>query len=397
MVLFINHIYKPFFLIAFTMKGAYLDHSATTYVDKKVKKEMDRYFSKMYGNPGSMNDPGLIAKKAVDDSRESISKILKCKPNEIIFCSGGTESDNLAIRGIVKANKGKHIITSKIEHKAVLETCKYLEGCGYTITYLDVDRKGFVNLEDLKNKIRDDTVLVSIMYANNEVGSIQDIKEIGRICRKKNVLFHTDACQAANYLELDVNELNVDLMTLNGSKIYGPKGIGILYKKEDVKIKPIMFGGGQEDNLRSGTENVPGIVGFAKALELVQEDRDIENNRLTNLRDKLIEGLLKMGLRLNGGKENRLPNNVNVSVYGVEGESLLLRLNEERIYAATGSACTSKSLDPSHVLLAMGIPEEVAHGSLRFTLGRKTKEKHINKIFDVLPSIIGNLREISTE
>lgn len=375
-----------------------MDYSATTYVDKRVKKEMDRYFYKIYGNPGSLNNPGLEAKKAVDDARERISKILKCKPNEIIFCSGGTESDNLAIRGIVKANNGKHVITSKIEHKAVLETCKYLEECGYEVTYLDVDRKGFINLEELRNKIKEDTVMVSIMYANNEVGVIQDVKEIGRICREKNILFHTDACQAANYLNLDVNELNVDLMTLNGSKIYGPKGIGILYKKEDVKIKPIIFGGGQEDGLRSGTENVPGIIGFAKALELVQEERDVESQRLTKLRNKLIEGLLKIGdIRLNGGRENRLPNNVNVSIHGVEGESLLLRLNEEGIYASTGSACTSKSLDPSHVLLAMEVPAEVAHGSLRFTLGKKTKEKHINKVLEIIPKIIKELREISSE
>jgi cysteine desulfurase len=373
----------------------YLDHSATTYVDKRVKKEMDRYFSKFYGNPGSLNTPGLEAKKSVDDARERISKILNCKPNEIIFCSGGTESDNLAIRGVVRANKGKHIITSKIEHKAILETCKYLEENGYDVDYLNVNKKGFVDLNELKNKIRKDTVLVSIMYANNEVGTIQDIEEIGKICKEKGVLFHTDACQAANYLDLNVKD--VDLMTLNGSKIYGPKGIGILYKREEVKIKPIIFGGGQEFTLRSGTENVPGIIGFAKALELVQEDRDVESKRLIELRNKLIDGLLNIkGVRLNGDKEKRLPNNVNISIDKIEGESLLMRLDKEKIYASTGSACTSKTLDASHVLLAMGIPEEVAHGSLRFTIGRKTREKHINKVLSVIPTIVKNLREISS-
>ena len=375
------------------MREIYLDHAATTYVDRKVKREMNRYFSKNYGNPGSSNSLGLEAKKAVDNARDRISRILKCKPNEIIFTSSGTESNNLAIRGVVRSNKGKHIITSKIEHKAVLSTCEYLETVGYDVTYLDVDKKGFIDIEELKKAITEDTVLISIMYANNEVGSIQDVKEIGRICREKNILFHTDACQAPNYLGLDVGELNVDLMTLNGSKIYGPKGVGLLYKKEDIKIKPIIFGGGQENGLRSGTENVPGIVGFAKALELVHEDREIENSRLTNLRNKLIDYLIEIGCRLNGGRENRLPNNVNVSIYGIDAERLILKLNEEGIYASTGSACTSKSVKPSHVLLAMEIPKDIIKGSVRFTLGRKTRERHINKVFEILPSILRNLNE----
>ncbi len=375
------------------MREIYLDHAATTYVDRKVKREMNRYFSKNYGNPGSSNSLGLEAKKAVDNARDRISRILKCKPNEIIFTSSGTESNNLAIRGVVRSNKGKHIITSKIEHKAVLSTCEYLETVGYDVTYLDVDKKGFIDIEELKKAITEDTVLISIMYANNEVGSIQDVKEIGRICREKNILFHTDACQAPNYLGLDVGELNVDLMTLNGSKIYGPKGVGLLYKKEDIKIKPIIFGGGQENGLRSGTENVPGIVGFAKALELVHEDREIENSRLTNLRNKLIDYLIEIGCRLNGGMENRLPNNVNVSIYGIDAERLILKLNEEGIYASTGSACTSKSVKPSHVLLAMEIPKDIIKGSVRFTLGRKTRERHINKVFEILPSILRNLNE----
>ena len=377
------------------MREIYLDHAATTYVDRKVKKEMNRYLSKNYGNPGSSNNLGLEAKKAVNNAKERISKILKCKPNEIIFTGSGTESDNLAIRGVVRANKGKHVITSKIEHKAVLSTCEYLETVGYTVTYLDVDKKGFIDLEELKNAITEDTVLVSIMYANNEVGSIQDVKEIGRICKEKNVLFHTDACQAPNYLNLDVSELGVDLMTLNGSKIYGPKGIGLLYKKENIEIKPIIFGGGQENGLRSGTENVPGIVGFTKALELVQEDREIENSRLTNLRNKMIDYLVEIGCRLNGSKENRLPNNVNVSFYGINADRLILKLNKEGIYASTGSACTSKSIEPSHVLLAMEIPKDIVKGSVRFTLGRKTKERHLNKVFEILPSILRNLNENS--
>ncbi len=382
------------------VRKVYLDHSATTYVDERVKEEMDKYYTLIFGNPSSFNDVGLEAKNALDNARENVSKILNAEPREIIFTGGGTESINLAIKGVARAlkEKGKHIIASKIEHHAVLETCEYLEKKeGFEITYLDVDKYGLINLEELKKAIRKDTILISIMYANNEIGTIQPIDEIGKIAKENEIYFHTDACQVGSYLTLDVNKLNVDLMTLNGSKIYGPKGVGVLYIRKGTEIEPIIHGGGQEFGLRSGTENIPGIIGFAKALEIAQENRDKESKRLIILRDKLIKGLLDTIPKtfLNGHPINRLPNNANVSILDIEGEAMLLYLNEHGVYASTGSACSSTSLEPSHVILAIGLPYEAAHGSLRFTLGRATTEEDIKYVLEKLPKDVEDLRQIT--
>jgi cysteine desulfurase len=378
----------------------YLDHAATTYVIPEVKKEMDRYFSEEFGNPGSFNTIGLKAKKALENARSRVASVLKAEPEEIIFTGSGTESVNLAIKGVASAlrKRGSHIITSKIEHHAVLDTCEYLEKEeGFRVTYLDVDKFGLVNPGDVEKAITKNTILATIMHANNEIGTVQPVAEIGKIARKHGVLFHTDACQAAGFLDINVRSLNVDLMSLNGSKIYGPKGVGALYVRKGTPIKPIIHGGGQEFGLRSGTENVPNIVGFAKALELAQKSRERESARLEKLRDRLIKGILDNVPKsfLNGHPERRLPNNVNVSILDVEGEALLLHLNRHGIYASTGSACTSKTLDPSHVILATGLPYEAAHGSIRFSLGKRTTEKDIDKVIEVLPGIVEKLRRIS--
>ena len=378
----------------------YFDHAATTYVDNRVKEAMDRYFSEEYGNPGSFNTVGLRAKNAMDESREKISKILDCTPQEIIFTGSGTESINLAIKGFAKANKnkGNHIITQKTEHEAVLETCNYLEKEeGFKVTYLDVDEYGLIILDELEKAITNETILVSIMYANNEIGTVQNIKKISEICRKHNIKFHTDACQAAGYLDIDVQNLGIDLMSINGSKLYGPKGIGLLYARRGIMLKPIIHGGGQEFGLRSGTENVPYIVGMAKALEIAQREKEAEATRLTNLRDYLINNILDNIPKtfLNGHPSNRLPNNANITFLDVEGEAIMLMINEYGICASSGSACTSKSLDPSHVILGIGLPYEAAHGSIRLTLGKRTTKEGIDKLLNVLPGIIEYLRQAS--
>src|SRR3989344_4304290 len=382
------------------MKTIYMDNAATTKVRAEVKEEMNRYFDENYGNPGSFHGKGMDAKDALDDARERIAKILNCNSKEIIFTSGGTESINLALKGLAKSMKGNknHIITTKIEHHAVLHTCEYLkkyEGC--EVTYLDVDEYGMVNPEDVENAIKENTILITVMYANNEIGTINSVKKIGEIARKHNIYFHTDACQAAGYCDLDVEKLNADLMSINGSKIYGPKGVGILYVKTGVQLVPLIHGGGQERNLRSGTENVPGIMGFAKALELAQTEKDEETARLTKLRDRLVNGVLEKIPKtfLNGHPTQRLPNNANVSILDIEGEAVILYLNEYGIYTSTGSACTSQTLDPSHVVIATGLPYEAAHGSIRFTLGRETTEDDIDKVLEVLPGIVEILRKIS--
>ncbi len=383
-------------------KTIYLDNSATTPVDDEVLKTMLPYFSEEYGNPGSMHSKGLAGQISLDESREKISKILNCNSDEIIFTGGGTESVNLAIKGIAhylgkKLNKGKHIITQKTEHPAVLETCEFLENEGYSVTYLDVDRYGIVDLENLKNAIREDTILVSIMYVNNEIGTIQPLKEIGKICKENNVCFHTDACQAGNYLSLDVKKLGVNLLSLNGSKIYGPKGVGLLYVQRGTAITPLIHGGGQEKKLRSGTENTPLIVGFAKALEIADKEKSSEKIRLKKLSKKLIDGILGTIPKsfLNGHPTERIPSNVNISILDIEGEAVLLYLDEKGICISTGSACTSKTLDPSHVILATGLPYEAAHGSLRFSLGKNTTEKDIDKVLKILPGVIKELRGLS--
>ena len=338
----------------------YMDHAATTPMAPEVKDAMLPYFTDDFGNPGGFYELGRIAKEAVDDSRASIAKHLGCSANEILFTGSGTESDNLAIFGIARrhSNKGKHIITSAIEHHAVEYPCRQLAKEGFEITRLPVDRSGKVSVKDLKAALRDDTILVSIMTANNEIGTIQAIAEMGAVLKDHQAYFHTDACQAAGAMDINVDKLGVDLLTLNGSKVYGPKGIGLLYLRKGVSIKPLIYGGGQERGLRGGTENVAYIVGFAKALDLAHENQVEEVARLTKLRDYMTEGLLQSIPKslLNGHPTDRLPNSVNVTVLDIEGEAFTLFLNELGIYASTGSACTSLSLDPSHVILATGLP-----------------------------------------
>jgi len=380
-------------------KVVYLDNAATTPVRKEVLEAMKPYFSEKYGNPSSLHQKGAEAKQAIEDSRKVVANILDCTHDEIIFTSGGTESTNLAIKGFALANKhkGNHIITQKTEHHAVLEPCKWLEKHhGFSVTYLNVDEFGLVNPKDVEKAITDKTILVSIMFANNEIGTIQPIREIAEICIGNNVVLHCDACQAAGYYDLEVHELGTDLLTLNGSKIYGPKGIGVLYAKRGMDIVPLIHGGEQEKGLRAGTENVPAIVGLAKALELATKERNAEAKRLMTLRDNLIRGLLKIPqVKLNGHLIKRLPNNVDVLFSGVEGEAIVFMLSEKGICASTGSACSSKHLTPSHVLLAIGRTPEEAHGSLRLTLGRETTEKDIDYVLKVMPKVVQKLRDMS--
>ena len=383
------------------MAEIYLDHAATTYVRPEVVEAMQKYFSEEFGNPGSFHTIGLRAKNSMEDARLRVMKCLNAnKVEEIIFTGSGTESINLAIKGVARANqdKGKHLITSKVEHEAVLETFWYLEKYeDFEVTYLDVDKYGQVNPEDLRKAIREDTILITIMYANNEVGTIQPIKELAEIAKEHKIYFHTDACQAAGALSIDVKELGIDMMTINGSKIYGPKGIGMLYVKRGVKLHPIIHGGGQENKMRSGTQNIPYIIGFTKALELAQAEREVESQRIAELRDKLVKGIEEKVPKVfvNGHPTERLPNSANIAILDVEGEAMMLYLNEYGICTSSGSACTSQSLDPSHVILAMGLPYEVAHGTLRFTLGKRTTEDEINKIIEVIPGIVDALRRIS--
>ncbi len=385
----------------------YLDNSATTYIDPRVLKTMMPYLKEKYGNPSSFHNKGKEARDAVEMARKQVAGVLNCAVNEIIFTGGGTEANNLAIQGIIKqvqSSKSKvksHIITTKIEHPSVLEVCKYLEKEKLAeITYLNVDKYGIIDLKELVKSLRSETVLVSIIYANNEIGVIQDIKKISRVVKKynNNILLHIDACQASGYLMMDVKKLGVDMMTINSSKVYGPKGIGALFIKRGVKIKPIMFGGHQEDSLRPGTENVAGIVGFGSAIELLCEaDYKNEILKVGELRDYFIGELFKRipKIRLNGHMVKRLSSNVNVSILDIEGEALILRLNEKGVYCSTGSACASGSLEPSYVIMALGVPYEVAHGSLRFTFGKKTTKKEIDYVLKVLPKIVADLRAIS--
>ncbi|MDH4358644.1 MAG: cysteine desulfurase [Candidatus Berkelbacteria bacterium] len=383
-----------------TKDFVYFDHAATTPTDKRVLKKMLPYFDADFANPSSLYLPALKAKKAVDGSRAQIAKFLNCKPSEIIFTAGGTESDNLAVLGTARSLKLKgervkgHIITTQIEHPAVLNACRQLKKENFDVTYLPVDRDGIVKLDGLKKALRKDTVLVSIMYANNEIGTIQPIAEISKILAKRKILFHSDACQAAGYLPMDAKKLGVDLLTINGSKIYGPKGIGVLYIKKGVEIEPITFGGGQENGLRSGTENVPAIVGLAAAISLLRGKGKGESEK--KLRDYIIQELLKIpNSKLNGHRTKRLPNNINISFEGVEGESLVLYLDKEKIYTSTGSACSSTSLDPSHVIMAITNDAERAHSSLRVTLGRSTTKKDADKLISATKKYVKKLREMS--
>lgn len=387
------------------MKEIYLDNAASTKPNSKLIELVSSCMSEYYGNPSAMHKVGYQAKMVLDAQRERIAKVLGgVKFSEIIFTSGGTESDNLAILGVARANfsKGKHIITSQIEHHAVLEPCRKLEKEGFEITYLPVDRYGMVDVGDIRKALRKDTILVSIMYANNEIGTVQPISEIAKAIQEHNektkakVLFHTDACQAAGYLDIDVKKLGVDMLTLNGSKTYGPKGVGILYVKSGIKLEPLMYGGGQESGIRPGTENLAGIMGLAEALESANSDREKESARIKKLGDKLIKGILKIPKTiLNGHPEKRLPNNVNITILDIEGEALLLHLDRKGIYVSTGSACASKTLEPSHVILATGLPYEAAHGSIRFTIGRETTEDEIDYVLNTLPQIVEDLRKIS--
>jgi len=381
------------------LRKVYLDHSATTPVRSEVAELVLRYMTDTFGNPSSVHGFGREARKGVEEARERVASLINADPREIVFTSGGTEADNLAIKGVALANrkKGRHIITSAIEHHAVLHTCEFLEKEGYEVTVLGVDSAGLVSPDDLKAALRDDTILVSIMMANNEMGAIQPIKELAAIARERGVYFHTDAVQAVGQVKVDVEELGVDLLSLSAHKIYGPKGVGALYVRRGTKIKPIAHGGGHERRMRAGTENVPGIVGLGLAAKLAQEELEDRRRHLLKLRDKLIEGILDRveDVRLNGPREERLPNNVNISFAYVEGESILLNLDLQGIAASSGSACTSGSLEPSHVLLAMGISHELAHGSVRMSLGTGNSEEDIDYVLEVLPSIIERLRSMS--
>ena len=374
------------------MKTTYMDYSATTYVKPEVLDAMMPFFTEKFGNPSSFYGISRETKMAVDNARAQVAKAINCDPNEVYFTGGGSEADNWAIKGIATAHmkKGNHIITTKIEHHAVLHTCEFLEKFGFEVTYLDVNEEGFIDLKQLESAITDKTILVSIMFANNEIGTIQPIKEIGAICREKKVLFHTDAVQA--------KEMNIDLLSLAGHKLYGPKGIGALYIRKGVRIDNLIHGGGQERGRRAGTENIPGVVGLGKAIEIATENIEENRARLTVLRDKLIDGVLERipYARLNGPRgDKRLPGNSNISFEFIEGESILLSLDFEGICASSGSACTSGSLDPSHVLLAIGLPHEKAHGSLRTTLGAASTEEDVEKLLNELPPIIERLRNMS--
>ncbi|MBU0459428.1 MAG: cysteine desulfurase [Nanoarchaeota archaeon] len=376
------------------MIEVYLDNGASTKIDPQVLKVMQPYLTEKYGNASALHSFGIDVKEALEKARKVIADSLGAKHQEIIFTSGGTESNNWALKGIAFANKekGNHIITTKIEHDCVLESSKWLEKQGFKITYLDVDAEGFVNPADLEKAITPQTILVSIIHANNEIGTIQDLSKLYSICKKKKVLFHTDACQSYTKTELSAN--NADLITINAHKIHGPKGVGALYIKESTKIDIWQHGGGHEFKQRSGTENIHGIVGFAEAVKVALNNKKALQ-KMEKLRDKLIDGVLKIkDSRLNGPQE-RLVNNVNVSFSGIEGESLTGYLNEKGIAASTGSACSSKSLEASHVLLALGLNHEQAHGSLRLTLSRYTTEAEIDYVLEVLPQIVAKLRKIS--
>lgn len=377
----------------------YLDHAATTYTKPEVLEEILPYFTEKYGNPSSVHSYGREARKALDLARDRVAKAINGDSNDMYFTGSGTESDNWAIKGVALANKkkGNHIITSSIEHHAVMHTCNQLEREGFLVTYLPVDKYGLVDPELVREAISDKTILITIMTANNEIGTIQPIKEIGTIARENNVLFHTDAVQAVGSIPVDVKEMNVDLLSLSAHKFYGPKGVGALYMRKGVKTQQMIHGGAQERNRRGGTENLPGIVGMGKAIELAATNMSERNARIQSLRDRLIEGIIPSvaNTRLNGHPTKRLPGNVNFSFEFIEGEALLLSLDIKGIAGSSGSACTSGSLDPSHVLLGIGLSHEIAHGSLRLTLGDQNTEEEVDYVLEVLPQVVQRLREMS--
>ena len=381
------------------MKQIYLDYSATTPVKEDVVKEMIPYYTEVYGNPSSLYSVGLEAKQGLELARERVAKLINAQPAEIRFTSCGTEADNWVLEGVADAlkNKGNHIITSKIEHHAILHTCEYLEKRGFEVSYIDVDENGVIKLDELEAAIRPETILISVMFANNEIGTIEPIKEIGEIAKKHGVLFHTDAVQAFGQVPINVKELGIDMLSASGHKLNGPKGIGFLYMKKGLKVKSFVHGGQQERGRRAGTENVPGIVGIGKAAELAGETMAERTAKEVELRDYLINRILAEVpyARLNGHRENRLPNNANFCFRFIEGEGMLMLLDASGICASSGSACTSGSLDPSHVLLAIGLPHEIAHGSLRLSLSEETTMEEADKAVDALTEIIPRLRGMS--
>ena len=377
------------------MRQIYLDNAATTKMDGKVVASMLPYFEEKYGNASSQHSIGQEVKNALDKSRRIIARAISSRSDEIIFTSGGTESNNLALKGLFFENypRKNHIITTKIEHDCILNTCKWLEKRGAKVTYLDVDKEGVVNLEDIEKAITDKTFLVTIIHANNEIGTIQDLDRIGKICKAKNVLFHTDACQSFTKISLNVKKQNLDLVTLNSHKIHGPKGVGVLYIKRGVKIVPLAHGGGHEQGLRSGTENIPGIVGFATAVNIANS-KDV--NKMEMLKERLIKGLLEIeNVTLNGPRKNRLCNNVNVSFNNIEGEAVGGYLENKGIYTSTGSACMSHSLETSHVLKALGLPPLKSNSSLRISLSKFITEQDVDYVLDKIPKIVNKLRKIS--
>lgn len=380
-------------------KLIYLDHAATTPIDPEVLRAMMPYLTEQYANPSTLYSFGREANAAVEEARARVASLIGADPSEIYFTAGATESDNWAIIGAALAHekKGNHIITSAIEHHAVLETCEYLEKRGFEVTVLPVDEYGLVDPEAVRNAITDKTILISIMHANNEIGTVEPIAEIGAIAREQGILFHTDATQSVGRIPVDVKTMNIDLLSLSGHKMYGPKGIGALYIRKGARIQPYMHGGGQESRKRAGTHNVPGIVGLGKAAEIAQAAMAEESARLTELRDWLIERITTEipNVRLNGHPTKRLPNNVNVSVQGIEGESMILSLDMFGICVSSGSACTSGDLSASHVLLAVGLPHELAHGSIRMTLGRSTTKEDLEKVVEALTGVVSRLRAMS--
>lgn len=377
----------------------YFDHAATTAVKSEVLEAMIPYFTQNYGNPSTIYSIGRDSKKAVEEAREKVAEALGATYKEIFFTGSGTESDNWAVKGVAYANKakGNHIITTNIEHHAVLHSCQYLENDGFEVTYLPVDSNGLVTAEQVRNAIRPETILITIMFANNEIGTIQPIAEIGKIARERGIYFHTDAVQAVGNVKINVNEMNIDLLSLSAHKFYGPKGIGALYARKGVKLTSFMHGGAQERGRRASTENVASIVGLGKAIELASKNIDAYNAKLISLRDYTLDEITKRVpfVRLNGDRNRRLPGNVNFSFEFIEGESLLLMLDMKGIAASSGSACTSGSLDPSHVLLAIGLPHEIAHGSLRLTFGEENTREDVDKLIEILPVIVQRLREMS--
>jgi len=380
-------------------KIVYMDHAATTPLSHEALETMMPFLTRNYGSASTIYSIGREAAEAVDYARAQVANLIGAKSEEIYFTSGGSESDNWAIKGVceTKKNKGKHIITTSVEHHAVLEVYKKLEKEGFDITILPVDKNGFVSVQDLKNAIRPDTILISVMHANNEIGTIMPVEEIGTICKEHNIHFHVDAVQSVGHIEVDVNKINCDSLAISAHKFYGPKGIGALYLRKGARCGKLIIGGAQEKNQRAGTHNVPGIVGFGKAAELAKENLEKESNHTIKLRDMLIDGIYNsiIDCKLNGDREKRLPNNVNFIFKGIEGESLILFLDMAGICASSGSACTSGSLDPSHVLLGIGLKHEEAHGSLRLTLGKDNTEDHINYLLEELPPIVKRLRDMS--